>query len=598
MKRLTIFCLSILAAALLFPGHDYDARYLKISIFYEAHEDGSWDMTYEHQVRLNTYYAVNRALGETFITYNPDFQELKVLKSETTMADGRKVSSPENAFNEVLPFPAHGFPDFAGLREMVVTHTGLERGAVVDLKYRIHTKTGFLPVFSGCEILERSFPIDRYSLEIVVPAGNQFHFGTIGYGTDIKPETVEADSRKHYVFHFSDLPPADREPLAPNEIGPCILFSSSKDWEAALALKIKNNFLPECLKEEITEVKTRCLAHTDLLAELKKIAADEIRNCGLGIEMTGWQPRSLEKVFRGGYGTGLEKALLLKSTLKEADMDTELLAIAAGRELAAGVATPLQLGGFWLKVNAGPRSYYLDPCSEQQEFFSYMHQGCEAWNLERQVIEKLPVSDWEQNGVYVSGQVRLEKDEVSGILSVKVSGAFHQYGEAAADSGKFIEGVLKEFFPVGKVEIKKILILTRHEIRAEAAFTGKWIKEDDAGCFIIDECRLPGLAENMVILEDRKSSLEIDTPFKVSLRLDIKPTKDWKLDYICPKIKRENALGFFSRSLTLEKDGNIRFIEACGIGKRTVLPAEYPLLRALFLPYFVSDYWMVFTKGK
>lgn len=149
MKRFTLFVLALLAAGSLLSAPVHDARFLRVSVSYQLNADGSWDMTCERQVRLDTYLAVNRALGETFIVYDPAFQKLEVLRSETTMADGREVPSPENAFNEVLPFAAHGFADFSGLREMVVTHTGLERGARIDLKYRIHTDPGFLPVFSG-----------------------------------------------------------------------------------------------------------------------------------------------------------------------------------------------------------------------------------------------------------------------------------------------------------------------------------------------------------------------------------------------------------------------------------------------------------------
>ena len=62
MKRLTLFCLAFLAAWTLFalpvgaaPTHD--ARYLRMDISYQLNADGSWDMTYKHQVRLDTYYA-------------------------------------------------------------------------------------------------------------------------------------------------------------------------------------------------------------------------------------------------------------------------------------------------------------------------------------------------------------------------------------------------------------------------------------------------------------------------------------------------------------------------------------------------------------
>ena len=201
MKRLTLFCLAFLAAWTLFapargaaPTHD--ARFLKMEISYQLNADGSWDMTYKHQVRLDTYYAFNRALGETFIVYNPDFQKLEVLKSETTMADGRQVASPENAFNEVLPFAAHGFADFSHLREMVVTHVGLERGAVVELAYRIHTKAGFLPDFSGREELAMAFPVDLYSLSIKVPADRELHYRVSGLQVEAKvsPLTKRRDA--------------------------------------------------------------------------------------------------------------------------------------------------------------------------------------------------------------------------------------------------------------------------------------------------------------------------------------------------------------------------------------------------------------------
>ncbi len=211
MKRLTLFCLALLAAWTLFalpvgaaPTHD--ARFLNVAVTYELHEDGSWDMICEQQARLDTYYAFNRALGETFIVYNPDFQKLEVLKSETTMADGRKVASPANAFNEVLPFAARGCADFAGLREMVVTHVGLERGAVVDLKYRIHTKAGFLPVFAGREILTRDFPVDRYRLAITVPARQTLRYRV--FGSQVEAKVSDEGAGKLYVFDLASLSPA------------------------------------------------------------------------------------------------------------------------------------------------------------------------------------------------------------------------------------------------------------------------------------------------------------------------------------------------------------------------------------------------------
>ena len=597
MKRLfLLFIILIYVSTALHTVPVSDARFLDIEVSYRLQNDGSWDMECRQLVRLDTYYAVNRALGETFIVYNPDFQKLEVLKSETTMADGRKVASPANAFNEVLPRAAHGFADFSHLREMVVTHTGLERGAIVELKYRIHTKPGFLPVFSGREPLIRDFPVDRYRLTITVPVGGSLRYRV--FGSPAQAKVSDAGAEKIYTFELASLPPAAHEALAPAWSEPAVVFSMAADWPQALALADDAAPLPAALTERIGKIKAQYPARPDLLAALQNLVAVEIQNCGLGNDATGWQPRSLDRVFASNYATRLEKALLLRALLKETGFATELLGVAAGASFAADVATPLQLNEFWLKVSDGPHELHLDPGHEQHEFFPYGCQGLDGWNFERQAPEKLPVSAWEANGIDISGAVQLGPEGASGTLVVAARGIFNRYEEAAADSSKFVSGLLKKFFPVEKAEVKKILQLTRHEIRVEAAFSGPWLKESGAGLFSVDACRLPGLSENMVQQVKRELPLALEAPFKISLELDLQPAAGLTLDYSAPEIDLTNETGYFSRKHSVQKNGHILFSESCGILNSPVTPELYPRLRALLLPYFTPDFWLVFKKDK
>ncbi len=596
MKRLTIFCLALLAAWALFALPTHDARFLNVAVTYELHEDGSWDMTCEQQTRLDTYYAFNRALGETFIVYNPDFQKLEVLKSETTMANGRKVASPANAFNEVLPFAAHGFADFAGLREMVVTHVGLERGAVVDLKYRIHTKAGFLPVFSGRETLTRDFPVDKYRLEIKVPAGQTLRYRVFGIQAEAK--VSDSAAGKLYTFESVSLPPAAHEALAPSGSEPAVVFSMAADWPRALALASAPVSLPAVLVERIEKLKTQYPAQTDLLAELQKIVAIEVQGCRLGSDATGWLPRPASRVFLSNYGTRLEKALLLRAMLDKAGIKAEVLAVAYGNAFAADVPAFQQIGEFWLKVGEGPHAFYLDPWQEQQEFFPYRLQERDAWNLEKLALEKLPASDRQGGGVDVSGTVQLAADGASGTLVVAARGPFNRYNEATADSGKFIAGLLKKIFPVEKVEIKKILSLSRREVRVEATFSGKWLKETGSNFYSADAVHLPGLSENLIIKDKRESPLQLDAPFLVRLNLELQPAAGLKLEYFAANVERRNELGHYARALVVEKDGRLRFSQSVAVDKELIGPEKYPLLRELLLPYFAPDLWLVFKKQK
>lgn len=594
MKRLTLLCLALLAAWALFALPTHDARFLNVAVTYELHEDGSWDMTYEQQARLDTYYAFNRALGETFIVYNPDFQKLEVLRSETTMANGRKVASPANAFNEVLPFAAHGFADFAGLREMVVTHIGLERGAVVNLKYRIHTKAGFLPVFSGREILNRDFPVDNYRLEIKVPAGETLRYHI--FGSQAEAKVSDSGAGKLFTLALASLPPAAHEALAPAGSEPAVVFCTAADWRKALALAGDPAPLPAALLERIEKLKTQYPARPDLLAELQKIVAVEVQGCRLGGDATGWLPRPASRVFLSNYGTRLEKALLLRAMLDRAGIKAEALAVANGSAFAVDVPAFQQTGEYWLKVSEGPHALYLDPWQEQQEFFPYRLQERDAWNLEHLVLEKLPASDRQGSGVDVSGTVQLAVDGASGTLVVAARGMFNRYNEATADSGKFITGLLKKIFPMEKVEIKKLLSLSRREVRVEATFSGKWLKEAGTGLYSAEPLRLPGLSENLVIMEKRESPLQLDAPFQASVNLELQPAAGLKLEYAAPNVERRNELGYYARGLVVEKNGVLRFSQGFAIEKALIGPEKYPLLREMLLPYFAPDLWMIFNK--
>ena len=148
MKHTTLLVIAILLVSLRLeaqqstvPNHA-DAVYESMQHTWELLPDGGTIYTYGHSLKYLTNYAFTRAYGESFIVYDPNWQKLTVTKSVTTMADGMKVPSPFNAYNEVLPgFAANAAP-YLHLREMVVTHAGLESGALVDFEYVVTTKPG------------------------------------------------------------------------------------------------------------------------------------------------------------------------------------------------------------------------------------------------------------------------------------------------------------------------------------------------------------------------------------------------------------------------------------------------------------------------
>ncbi|MCP5106743.1 MAG: DUF3857 domain-containing protein, partial [bacterium] len=238
---------------LVFSGTGIDAKYLEKEITFTLNPDGGWQKEYRHRIKLETFLAVSRLCGETFIKYNPRYQELKVLKSETTMKDGKKVPSTPNAFNEVLPRDAHNFAHYSHLREMVVTHLGLEREAVIEMHYRLKTKPGFMPYLSAREYIADRFPTDRLVLKIWVPDGRKFNYQL--FHVDGKPETKRRGDHTLYTFTFNNVKSFIEEPLNKTYSKSFLVFSTAKGWESVFPSPEDVGPLPKSLIKKIDELK-------------------------------------------------------------------------------------------------------------------------------------------------------------------------------------------------------------------------------------------------------------------------------------------------------------------------------------------------------
>ena len=114
-----------------------EAEFRKLAETWTLHQDGSQEYRYYKELTLFTHTAMNSTYGQTFITYNPDFQELKIHSAYVKQKDGTTIQTPDNAFVEVLPAGAADAPAYNRLKAMVIVHTGLELGATIYLDYSV-----------------------------------------------------------------------------------------------------------------------------------------------------------------------------------------------------------------------------------------------------------------------------------------------------------------------------------------------------------------------------------------------------------------------------------------------------------------------------
>ena len=284
MRKLTIqssflFCLLLLAVtASATPGSEADFK--KLEKEYTLHNDGSMEFRCKKELTLNTHLAFNNLYGETFIIYNPQYQSLKFYTAYTKQADGTMIKVPANAYNEVLPHAAADAPAFNHLKEMVVTHTGLELGATIYLDYSVYTKPGYYKELDIDEVLQEKSPIREYTVKLTIPDSKTLSYSLTG--SPVKPDTIRQNGTKQYSWTIKNIPAASSAPYLPldNERVPRLTASTYVSTEAALEslLQLFNDSLPRKGKALVQSLLENITNDTDQIAALQKYIAKQTTN--------------------------------------------------------------------------------------------------------------------------------------------------------------------------------------------------------------------------------------------------------------------------------------------------------------------------------
>ncbi len=592
LSILFLFVIFTLAVQLpVYAGSDADAVYLSKEISYTLDPDGGWEKEYRHTLKLNTYQAVSRLCGETFIEYNPRFQVLKVLKSETTMKDGKKVPSTPNAYNEVLPRGAHYFVHYSHLREMVVTHLGLEREAVIDLHYKLKTKPGFIPYLSAREFIADRFPTKQLTLKVSVPTGTPYN--AKGFYTGVKPEMVTSGGRTLYTYSFKDLGAYLEESRNDTFNKSFMVFSTADKWESVFPPLDAVGPLPPKLVKKAEAAKKEVTGKAEFLFKLQEMVAGDIDSCDIGMDLNGFTLRKLQDVYASNYGTAIEKAYLFHLLLKHFKIPSEITTVPKDKRFAGDVPTVFQFAGYLVKIKAGKGgSVFLDPLETGEHLFPYKSAGISVYNLHKKAFEVVGTEGKAKtavNRVSISGKVKVCKEKAVGDLTVSLSGYFFPYRSAVEESEKALLGVVKGILPVSKLEIKKIAVLTPEKIAAEVSVEGDFFKEVYQDRCMVEKFTFPSLDEKIISLRERNYPLHLDVPCDFRVKLEVRLAKGLEVTYSGPPVVVKEDVAYYKQAVESPEPGVVMLKMALGIKASVIEPKDYPGFKKALNKYFIKE---------
>ena len=305
-----------------------EAEYKKLAKTWTLNADGSQEFRYDMELTLFTHTAMNGTYGESFIVYNPQYQELKINSSYTKQKDGTIIKTPDNAFVEVLPRNAADTPAYNHLKEMVIVHTGLELGATIYLDYTVTSKPGYLPEVDIFEELLQSSPVKEYTLTIVTPEVKELAYTLTN--NPAKASVKRSGGTCTTSWTLRNLPASSRAPFVYVKNGdvPFLAATTYASEGEALATLLKQ-FNPSgdpqltTLAESLTEGEKK---DEDKLEAILEYTTNHIANNGLTLDQTGYRLRPADAVISTAYGTEVEKANLLAGLLDGAGFKAEPMA--------------------------------------------------------------------------------------------------------------------------------------------------------------------------------------------------------------------------------------------------------------------------------
>lgn len=317
-NRRSISVLLLLAAAAWLGAQSAapaaDAVILKQVREYTLAPDGGTVLHVYEQKKLLTGFAMNRLLGETFIPYAEGWQELKINKCVTTQVDGTQVPTPANGYNPITHPEAYEFPELCYLREMVVSHTGLEIGAVIELDYTVTSKPGFQPFLEGAEAFGGTLPVQDLTVAVTVPKAAALAW--CATGNLPKPAVKPAGAAVRYEWHAANVPVYPEERLSPDRclVVPTLYFTTAKSWKERLD-KLPAAALDEASAEAVLGGPVAEPPSMALLLKVADRVSEGVRQVHLAPAALGGAVADPSKVHARCYGTGLEKALYLEAVL-------------------------------------------------------------------------------------------------------------------------------------------------------------------------------------------------------------------------------------------------------------------------------------------
>lgn len=434
MKQLVLTIAAIFLLNVAFTQNENaDAVYEKLTREYTLESDGSTSFREAKQLKLLTHLSFNRLYGETFIIYNPDFQKLTINEAYTIMADGKRIETPENAFNEVLPRNAALSATSNHLREMVVTHTALEIGATIFLDYTLTSSKDFRLGLMGTEIIEESSPVKEMQVSVKVPPDVELSHSMTGLRT--APEIMVVGNQKVYTWKFAGLQASPKVQFRGKfqSSTPRLSFSAAGSmtdlvkWltrQPAFDLELNDQ-----MKKVVDSIRGKQSDEIKTLLAIQKEVTGNMAYERYDPAWLGYKARTPVEVWKSNGGSKLEKSILLAALLRHANFNAVPMLVGPRQFFDANSGNLSLFDDLVVMVNTkGFGTIYLSAVSTDSQSLEYSFAQDVLIPLSKETSESPVEPAGMKNEIICTATIKFDPAlKSSGQIDLELSGAANPF---------------------------------------------------------------------------------------------------------------------------------------------------------------------------
>lgn len=569
----------ILIHFLLITGSTYahpEAEFLKIRKEFTLLPDNSLQVNYHKELKINSLMAINRLYGETFIPYNPDFQQLHINYSYTLLPGGDTLHTPSNAFNESLPPFAANAPAYSDLKEMIITHTGLEPGAIIHLDYTLSSvaaENNFLDIH---EMLLQESPVHLYEIVINIPENQELNYQLLNIQT--KPEQKNTPAGKRYSWTFRRLSPLPHEPFLTSDKSDLPHFMAHTYPSSKAALEVLYGHFQPTAGPEISEFTKTLTAsaqnNIDKVFIIKDFINHQITLIPTPEEYLNRKIRSPEQVFSTAYGNRSEKINLFLAMLQSIGIKADIAAV-----YPASCSSPLGLAAIthlWVYTLADGFPLFLSP--DERDVLSPGLRGKrdQIFLLSSGEIRPLTVLPHSAE-IITQATLRINPQQVTSAGNIRLTG-----GLISPDRNIRYQEKIKEKINLPGDSVK-ILHHTLTSFRNELSFETQEKTHPQEGYYLY---RLPEYGTGiqawslLPLPSKRRKNMELPHPIRESYDYTLQLSPELSAAVLPCQIRQKQGDNWVS--VEIQQEGNrIRIHREINLSSAVITPKEYPSFRKL-----------------